>query len=97
MPTKPDTKTAHTPGRGFKADGAAHEALGDIYGAVPKSAFALIAYHLANLCADDPDQHNSILARLQVEADALVANGIMPERHADQLRTAIARAEGSAK
>lgn len=79
--------------RGIKSDTAAREALGTVYDAVPKSAFALIAYHLANLCADDPDQHDSILARIQVEADALAANGIMPERHADTLRAAIARSQ----
>lgn len=85
---------AHVSGRGIKADVSARQAFGDTYDAIPKSAFALMAYHLANLCCDDPDTQSSILARLQEEADALVANSIMPERHAEALRSAIAKAEG---
>lgn len=84
----------HTPGRGFKADSAARAALGGVYDSVPKSAFALIAYHLANLCADEPDVYGSVLTRLIEEADALALNGIMPEQHAKTLRAAIAKAEG---
>lgn len=85
-----------TPGRGFKADTAARHTLGAVYDAVPKSAFALISYHLANLCSEEPDTLTGILARLQEEADALVLNGIMPEQHAKTLRAAIARARGAA-
>lgn len=93
--TAPDCagrNVVHVSGRGIKADTSARQELGEIYDAVPKSAFALMAYHLANLCCDDPDTQPGIFARLQEEADALVANGIMPERHAEALRAAIAKA-----
>lgn len=80
-------------GDAMKADRAAIAALGSVYEAVPKSAFALIAYHLARLCAGE-DEHDGALARLIEEADALAANGIMPERHAKALRVAIAKARG---
>ena len=75
--------------RGFKSDRAAQEAFGPIYDAVPKSAFALIAFHLANLCAEQPDDFASIMARIQEEADALAANDIMPARHAKLIADAI--------
>lgn len=72
--------------RGFKSDSAARQHWGVAYDAIPKSAFALIAFHLANLAADEPDSFESISARLVEEADALSANGIMPEQHALTIR-----------
>lgn len=75
--------------RGFKSDRAAQEAFGSIYDAVPKSAFALIAYHLADLCAEHPGDFASIMARIQDEADALAANEIMPARHAKVIADAV--------
>ena len=75
--------------RGFKNDSAAIAHWGNAYGAIPKSAFALIAYHLANLAAEQPDTFESVCARVVEEADALALNGIMPAAHAETIRKAL--------
>jgi hypothetical protein len=86
----------HTPGRGFKADRAAKMALGEVYDAVPKSAWALIAFYLAEICREDDTGDAGIFARLLEEADALTTNQIMPEAHSKAMRAAIAKARGEA-
>lgn len=77
---------------GLKSDRAAREQWGSAYDAIPKSAFALIAFHLANNCADEPDTFSGILARFLEEADCLALNGMMPEARAKAIRAAIAKA-----
>lgn len=74
--------------RGFKSDRAARETWGAAYDAIPKSAFALVAFHLANLAAEEPDLFESICARFAEEADALALNEIMPDAHAKAIRKA---------
>jgi len=81
--------------RGFKADGIARAELGGaLFDAVPKSAWALIARYLAEICTAEPDNRGNILARIMEEADCLALNGIIPERHAKAMRAALAKAKG---
>lgn len=90
------TQTQYTPGRGIKSDSAARQAWGSVYDAIPKSAFALVAFHLSNLCAEQPDDAASIMARFLEEVDALALNGIMLEAHAKAARATISKARGKA-
>lgn len=75
-----------------KADSEAHRTIGAAYAAIPKSAWALVAYHLANLCAEEPDSFDSIMARILEEAVALEANDILPTHQLKVVRKAIAKA-----
>lgn len=75
--------------RGFKSDTAARQHWGAAYDAIPKSAFALVAFHLANLAADEPDLFESICARFVEEAEALTHNAILPGAHAKTIRKAL--------
>lgn len=75
--------------RGLKSDAAALEHWGAAYAAIPKSAFALVAFHLASLAAENPGMFESIAARFSEEADALALSGIMPSAHAETVRKAL--------
>lgn len=70
---------------GIKQDGEARRHWGGAYDAIPKSAFALVSYHLAMLAAEDGSLE-ALNRRFVEEAEALAANGIMPAAHADTIR-----------
>lgn len=75
--------------RGLKSDYSAREVFGLSYDAIPKSAFALMAFHLASLCGEDEDEGVAAFNRLIEEAEALGYNGIMPEKHVQAVRKAL--------
>lgn len=91
----------HTPGRRpggvFKQDRAARRAWGEAYDAIPKSVFALAAWHLANVASGTADADGAAELRMIEELEAL-ACGHLPEAQAHRsikaIRAAIAKAEG---
>lgn len=64
--------------RGFKNDMHARRAWGEAYDAIPKSAFALIAWHLANLCSESADAPGAAESRFAEEWEALRSHGLPP-------------------
>ncbi len=78
--------------RGFKNDDLARVAWGDeAYARIPKSAFAYIAWHLANGCSESADMPGAAIARFLEEWEALTAHG-MP-KVSPIVRAALAKAE----
>jgi hypothetical protein len=63
---------------------------GGAYAAIPKSAFAILAWHLGNLASGACGADGAAEARLIEEADALALNGLLPEAHAKAIRKALA-------
>lgn len=57
--------------KGFKRDGIAKETWGDLYDAIPKSVFALAAWHLANLASGYLDAPGAAENRFATEVYAL--------------------------
>jgi hypothetical protein len=76
----------------MKNDVIAREHWGELYDKVPKSVFAVVAWHLANIASGSPDIPESAMSRFVEEVEALEANGLIPE---GQARTVI-RAFGKA-
>ena len=83
----------------LKQDAAARQAWGDAYDAIPKSVFALLAWHLANVASDAADEPGAAERRAVEELEAL-RYGHLPTAQADRaikaIRAAIARATGAA-
>ena len=78
--------------RGFKNDTEARAAWGAAYDSIPKSVFALAAWHLANLCSD-PENGVHATQRFAEEVEALAANGFLTEA---QLKNALKALAGAA-
>jgi hypothetical protein len=79
----------------FKTDGHAKALWGDAYDAIPKSVWATMAWHLANIASDAPDVAGSAEARALAELDAL-GGQIIPERQAKAAIAAIRNARKEA-
>lgn len=88
--------TQGRPGGIFKQDGAARRAWGDAYDSIPKSVFAIAAWHLANVASGNADAVGAAEQRMIEELEAL-QYGHLPQAQATRaikaLR-AIAKAEG---
>jgi hypothetical protein len=84
------------PGGIFKQDRSARLAWGDAYDAIPKSVFALSAWHLANVASDSADASGAAERRMVEELVALRDGGHLPTEQADRAIKAIAKAEGHA-
>lgn len=59
------------PGGVFKKDGSARKAWGKAYDAIPKSVFALVAWHLANVSSENADGDGEAEKRFIEELAAL--------------------------
>lgn len=80
---------------GFKHDASAREHWGsDLYDRIPKSVFAVAAWHLANIASEQPDGLAAAEARFRQEIEALTASGLIPERQGKAALAAIRRAWG---
>lgn len=79
-----------------KNDRHAREHWGDSYDKIPKSVFATLCWHLANVASDSAGAPGAAERRTIVELDAL-ATQLMPEKQARDaekvLREALKRAE----
>lgn len=86
------------PSGGFKQDRAARMAWGDAYNAIPKSVFALVAWHLANVASGQADTVGAAESRVIEELEAL-RYGHLPQAQADRaiksIRALVAKAEAS--
>ena len=69
-----------------KHDRHAREHWGEIYDALPKSVFATVAWHLANVASGNADNPGSAKRRFISELNALVANNIIPAPQAARIR-----------
>lgn len=83
--------------QGFKSDSHARRLWGAAYDDIPKSVFATVAWHLANLCSESADVPGAAEARAVQEIETL-GYGHIPERQAKAavkaIRAAISKAEG---
>jgi hypothetical protein len=75
-----------------KDDAHARRAWGSAYDAIPKSVFALAAWHLANVSSESADSVGAAEDRMLEELIALRDGGHLPRAQADRSITAI-RAE----
>lgn len=65
--------------RGMKNDRHARHHWGEAYDAIPKSVFATVAWHLANLASGEADVEGAAEKQFFDELRALVANNIIPK------------------
>ncbi|GAA2867075.1 hypothetical protein GGQ99_001340 [Aminobacter niigataensis] len=72
----------------FKQDRAARMAWGNAYDAIPKSVFALAAWHLANVASGQADTVGAAESRMIEELEAL-RYGHLPQTQADRAIKAI--------
>lgn len=77
--------------RGFKKDAEARYLWGAAYDAIPKSAFAVVAWHLANLCGDG--EAGGAVERFAEEVRALGLNDIIDGDQAAKIAKTL-KAEG---
>ena len=77
--------------RGLKNDGAGRAAWGGAYDAIPKSVFAIAAWHLANAASGDADLPGAAEKRMIDEIAALRDNGFIDEDQANRAIKAIGR------
>ena len=84
--------------RGSKNDQHAKQHWGHVYDAIPKSVFATIAWHLANLASDKADTEGAAEMRFLEELKALVDGDIIPKSQGLSVvrayEAAIAKVEG---
>lgn len=73
----------------FKKDGAARAAWGDAYAAIPKSVFAIVAWHLANVASDSADDDGAAEKRFVEELAALRDGGHLDRAQATSAIKAI--------
>lgn len=66
----------------FKKDKAARDAWGAAYDAIPKSVFALVAWHLANVASDSADSPGAAETRFAEEIQALGLGGHLDKAQA---------------
>lgn len=77
-------------GRGSKNDQHATETWGyDVYSAIPKSVWATVAWHLANVASGEADAPGAAERRLLDEISALAENGIIPAAQAERAKRAL--------
>lgn len=78
-----------------KNDIAAREHWGsEVYDSIPKSVFAAVAWHLANIGSAEPDTSGAAETRFVEELRALCNCGLIPEQQAKAALRALAKAEG---
>lgn len=75
-----------------KDDGHAIQHWGEIYNAIPKSVWATVAWHLANVASGECDNHGAAESRVIVELCALASNGILPDMQSTRAVKAILKA-----
>lgn len=68
----------------------AYAAWGEAFDAIPKSVWAVVAWHLANVASGEADADGAALARFREELDALIAAGIIPEAQGKRALKALA-------
>ena len=74
------------------SDGKAVELWGnDVYDAIPKSVFAVAAWHLANLSSEDPDGEGQAQERFCEEVTTIAENGIIEPAQAKRVLAAFKR------
>lgn len=73
------------------SDRAAVELWGDAFSAIPKSAFAVAAWYLADICSGAGAGNGEAYARFDEEIAALVSNGIIDKAQGARVRKAISR------
>lgn len=89
------TTTSHAlHGRGLKDDQHAYRHWGAAYDAIPKSVFATVAWHLANMASGEADVDGAAEAMFRAELNALIDAGIIPQSQGKRSDAAIARAGG---
>jgi len=76
----------------FKKDRAARLAWGSAYDDVPKSVFALLAWHLANVASGTADEDGAAQARFIEELAALRDGQHLDKAQADAAIRALSRA-----
>lgn len=75
----------------MKNDNEARALYGPAYDSIPKSVFAVAAYHLADICSEAGADNGQAIARLREELEALSGQVIPPEQAERALR-ALAKA-----
>ena len=75
-----------------KNDGHAHRHWGAAYDAIPKSVWASVAWHLANLASGECDTPGAAEMRFAEEVGALADNGIIPKPQAIAAVRALSKA-----
>lgn len=78
----------------MKQDDHAARYWGDAYDAIPKSVFATVAWHLANLASGTADAAGAAEAAFRSELTVLMNGGVIPEAQGKRALAAIAKAEG---
>lgn len=63
-----------------KNDSHARDHWGQMYDAIPKSVFATVCWHLANLSSGEADTDGAAEKRFLEELGALARSGIIPEK-----------------
>lgn len=81
-------------GRGLKDDQHALRQWGAAYDAIPKSVFATVAWHLANLASGEADADGAAEAMFRAELGALIDAGIIPSGQGKRADAAIAKLGG---
>ena len=66
----------------------------EVYDSIPKSVFAAVAWHLANIGSAKPDAPGAAEARFIEELRALGNCGLIPEQQAKAALRALTKAEG---
>jgi hypothetical protein len=96
--SRPTMPAAHqVGGRGLKLDAHAAGHWGRAYDDIPKSVFATVAWHLANVASDSCDTPGAAEARFREELAALSLSGILPETQAKRAEAAVAKAIAAAE
>jgi hypothetical protein len=73
----------------FKSDNHAKEIWGDAYDAIPKSVFATVAWHLANLASGKADVSGAAEEMFIQELAALTRSGIIPKSQTGRVLSAL--------
>lgn len=74
----------------MKNDAHGHAHWGNAYDSIPKSVFATVAWHLANVASGECDNPGAAELRFAEELRALAINGIIPVSQAASAAKAIA-------
>lgn len=68
----------------------AYAAWGEAFDAIPKSVWAVVAWHLANVASGEADTEGAALARFREELQMLVDGGHLPEAQGKRALKALA-------
>lgn len=82
-------------GQGLKDDQVARRMWGSAYNDIPKSVFALAAWHLANIASEDPDGEGQAEARFREEIEALASNKLITPAQAKRVLATLTAAAQS--